>query len=274
MRATFKDPELQRSLEENGYAVVNVLDGHDLDQLRKIYEANPPPDIKTPFYTTHWSRQESYRRHIDKQVRPIIARKVLPLLDRYKAIMGYFLVKRPHPGSEIGLHQDWAFVDESKYTGLIIWSPLVDVVLKNGSFHIVKMSHKFMDNVRGSHISCPYDPIEKYINDNYLTEMPLNAGQTMIFDLRLWHYSPPNFSGVARVCAGITGLPEEADVLHYYSDKWESDEIGIYKLDDELLLKFGYGDRPIRLHRLGTMAKDHSKLTEKQFDEMYAKYNN
>ncbi|MCP4121535.1 MAG: phytanoyl-CoA dioxygenase family protein [Bacteroidetes bacterium] len=273
MRKTFKDPELQKSLEDNGYAVVNVLEGNDIDQLRKIYQANPPPDIETPFYTTHWSKMESYRRHIDKQVRPILSKKILPVLDRYKAIMGYFLVKRPHAESRIGLHQDWAFVDENKYTGLIIWSPLSDVVLNNGSFHIVKMSHKFGDNIRGSNIACQYDVIEEYINDNYLTEMPLMAGQTMIFDLRLWHYSPPNFSEKHRVCAGIAGLPEEADVLHYYSEDWESDEIGIYNLDDELLLKFGYGDKPTNLNKLGTMVKDHTKLTEEQFDELYDKYN-
>ena len=273
MRKTFKDPELQRSLEENGYAVVNVLDGDDIDRLRKIYKDNPPPDIETPFYTTHWSRQESYRRHIDRQVRPILSKKILPVLDRYKAIMGYFLVKRPNAESKIGLHQDWAFVDENKYTGLIIWSPLVDVVLKNGSFHIVKMSHKFLDNIRGSNIGCPYDQIEDHVNKNYLTEMPLKAGQTMIFDLRLWHYSPPNYSDSHRVCAGIAGLPEEADVLHYYSDDDASDEVGIYNLDDELLLKFAFGDEPTVLNKLGTRVKDHTKLTEEEFDALYEKYN-
>jgi len=50
------------------------------------------------------------------------------------------------------VHQDMTLVDESKFSGINIWVPLVDLTEKNGVLQVLPGSHRIFPRYRGSTI--------------------------------------------------------------------------------------------------------------------------
>jgi ectoine hydroxylase-related dioxygenase (phytanoyl-CoA dioxygenase family) len=71
------------------------------------------------------------------------------VLADYKPIIANFIRKKTD-GGEVPLHQNWAFVEETKYTSVSIWCPLVDSTVENGTLQVVPGSHKRFGLQRGT----------------------------------------------------------------------------------------------------------------------------
>ncbi|HWB62929.1 MAG TPA: phytanoyl-CoA dioxygenase family protein, partial [Chitinophagales bacterium] len=272
MNRIFRDNELNHQMADEGYVVVNVLDSEAVQQLLAIHK-NTDPVYEKGFYTSHMKRDVNYRSAIHRQVSKILAPKVLSYLENYKDIYGYFLVKQPGEGSEFRVHQDWAVVDESKYIGLTAWCALVDTNLANGCLHIVKRSHLFFNNLRGTGVEFPYSEIREEIESS--TEMlpvPIKAGQAVIFDHRLVHYSPANNSTTNRIVAGLVAIPENAPVVHYYRGT-APDELNVYEESEDFLIKFGYGDSVAELNLSHSLNYPHHKITLQEWKTIYETHN-
>ena len=157
-----------------------------------------------------------------------------------------------------------------------MWCPLIDTNKQNGSFHIVRNSHNFLDNRRGSYIPMPYEKIMDFIEENFLTELPLQAGNALFFDQRLWHASPPNLTQMPRVSVGMVLIPKETTLIHYYAASSENGTLHVdsYEGDDEFLLRFGFGSTPDDLKHTGSFSLEKNFLTENDFQKIYNQWNN
>jgi Phytanoyl-CoA dioxygenase (PhyH) len=262
MHTVFRDPALQRSFERNGYVVADCF---DLIQVASLTEAwlSISGDLSgLPFSTTLMSRDLAYRHRIHI----LIAKQMAPLLDRlfvsYRLSVCGFLNKSPvrnateRDQESISLHQDWTFVDESKFISIGIWCPLVDVDSRNGCLSVVPGSHLLNHGPRGYAQASrfPYSHLEQCMQSTYLKELPLRAGQAVFFTHRLFHSSLPNLTESERLVAGGIAVPTNSQLQfvmpyqHQPSDPEQAEPaepwIRVYKVPQDFYLNYLYGSEP------------------------------
>jgi len=239
MRSTFIDSTLQNELEKRGFVTLPLLSREEINTLMNGYYQTYDPDLTQPFYTTHWSQDRKHRQEVDGLVRPVLEDKLLSHLNAYKACLGFYLVKQPGKHGEFHVHQDWTLVDEKYFKGLTTWVALSDTTVENGCLHIVPGSHKLTNSLRGMDIQSPFSNMKEMIEREFCEPVELKAGEAVIFDHRLLHYSPPNKTDKLRIAAGLVTIPQETTFIHYHCDK--GNVVTKYITDDNFLLDVGLG---------------------------------
>ena len=123
--AGFQDPEIQKTFEEQGYVTVQFYTPEEIEELNKLYDDLHPVDEKG-FYPSTFSQDKNYRQKADEEIRRIGSRTISNVLQDQKVVCGSFIVKYPGPDSEMCVHREHDLVDETEFTGINIWCPLVD----------------------------------------------------------------------------------------------------------------------------------------------------
>ncbi|MGB3653517.1 MAG: tetratricopeptide repeat protein [Rivularia sp. (in: cyanobacteria)] len=245
-------PEMQRQLESEGYVVLdNFLSEAELQELRDFDRAHPLPEdmaSSDPAITIQTS-DFSYRKKLSHKFKAITTPKLAKIIPDYRVLFcPWFRKKSKHDNNLINLHQDPYFTDESRYLSLGIWCPLNDVDFESSCLYAVKGSHTLNLQKRAFHtFTClPYKQKElSYIRENYLTPIPLKAGQALLFDKRLFHGSPSNTSNIDRVAATCFILiPNDAPLYFCYRESQQADNIEIYEVPDEFYNRYILGDKP------------------------------
>ena len=272
MEPVFLDDVQQLKIEQDGFVVVPLLTAEELGACRAIYEALKHESPELPFYTSHWSPDQQHRQKVDNRLRPILSKNLHPLLNNYRDLYGYFLVKEPSPESFFRLHQDWTLVDETQFTGITAWCPLTDTNSTNGAFHVVRGSHRFLNNVRGQNIDLPYREILSYVEPQFATPIYLKAGEAIIFDQRLWHYSPPNMSKETRISVAVIAIPMKAPLMHFVGNRLSETKTEVYPYEVPLdfLQTHRVGDIPNKSWRGNTkQIVNTGQIRAVEFDMMY-----
>ena len=115
MRSVFKDPDLEKQFSREGFTIQPLLNESEIQKCFELFQQSSNTELSQPFYTSHWSKDEQYRRKIDAALRPLLAPKALQFLNDYKPVYSYFLVKNPGAESFFRIHQDWSQVDEKNF---------------------------------------------------------------------------------------------------------------------------------------------------------------
>lgn len=116
------------------------------------------------------------------------------------------------------MHQDPAYVDESNYTGLTIWVPLIDVDETNGALEVIDRSHLLNGWPRSTLPRFPYNDLVPLLLKKYFKRINMKAGQAYLGSSRVFHWSPPNLSNTERVAALAWMAEEESTMRCYYQD--------------------------------------------------------
>lgn len=238
MRSVFSDPQLQATFQEQGYVIVPALDDSTMRALINGYDnlVDPQP---TPFESTMNSPSPQHKRQVHELVCQHLAATAQQYLDNYKPIIGNFVRKQASEESAVPPHQDWTMCDESQFSAVNIWIPLVDVSEHNGAIYILKGGQRFPSTIRGNFIPPAFD-YNLYKDYRRLTPVFMKAGEALIYDPRCIHSSPPNRSLSARLAAGMACIPEEATPLHYYFDQ-ANNSLDCYEADIEFYANYAYG---------------------------------
>lgn len=230
-----------RDFINKGYLVIkNFLDKDTLSSFSEYYHQLPTSDLN--FYTSNWIKDKSLKEEIHQFLKPVLQQKLSAIAEGYHPIFAYYLTKKSAENTKITIHQDWALVDESMYFGFNVWIPMVDTDEKNGCFHLIPYSHRIFTNIRGSNMDMPYIKIGPMLEQKCMKSIPLKAGDALIFDHRMVHYSPPNLSGNERIVVGLTTVPEGVPLIHYFKKSESAKEV--YKIDvnHRFLLDFTFND--------------------------------
>ena len=153
------------------------------------------------------------------------------------------MVKESNPRGVVPPHQDWTFVDETRFRSFNVWTPLVDVDIDNGALGVIHGSYRFFGNrLRGS----PSPQCKSVISDHLITLFPfldvkpLRAGEAIIFDNATIHGSPPNTSGKERLATGLVVTRAEAELCHHYQlPNTDPPEIETYAVDRRFFMRYG-----------------------------------
>jgi hypothetical protein len=232
----FSDRALEAEFQRIGYVIVPLLDPAEVEALRTSFRQ--PADLhERPFSASIMSSDVAYRRRASATIRDAVAGKLRHLLPDYRIVFCNFAVKLPaNELGEVELHRDWTFVDESRYTSIGLWLPLIDVTPENGCLHVVPGSHESAPLWRGlqstarSVPDAPPDPI------------PMRAGEALLFSQCLLHGSRPNASDQMRVSAASVLVPDAATLLYVHSIPRDPSEV--FEVDDDFYLRHQIGARP------------------------------
>ncbi|HWB63098.1 MAG TPA: phytanoyl-CoA dioxygenase family protein, partial [Chitinophagales bacterium] len=275
-RKVFRDPVLQKQFEENSYCVVDLFTPEEVERLKEIYFDNRISEQNALEVTLKNANFEQ-----NKKIKNLSAAVALPrvkevLLD-YRMLHSGFLAKIPGHYNEIKLHQDSGFTDETKYQALNVWCPLTDVDENNGAVWIVKHSDKFFSGIRGQPFK-EYDctDISKQVAGKLGAMVKMKAGQGLIYDVRLFHYSWQNTTSDIRVAGNLIMIPEEAIAYYYHFNKAEG-VIEKYEIDDDFMMRYfteylPTGNIKAKLaERIAT--KGAKKVSYEEFEKKYHEYN-
>lgn len=234
MASILKNPLLDKKLRAEGFVKVQVLNRAQVVECAQLYAEFSDHAPTSGFHTSNWIKNQDYRNAVHNRIGDVVHESLRGLFNEYRCIYRYFLVKLPRPDSEFKLHQDWSLVDESQWTGATVWIPLVDTNLRNGAFQVVPRSHRFGTGIRGRNIKAPYLEIRDELEKQYCIPVNCKAGEAIIFDHRLMHFSAPNMTDLPRVAIGATFVPNNAALVRYWKN--EAGEVMCANVPDDFLI--------------------------------------
>lgn len=226
MMRVFRDEQHQATFEENGYIILPFYSPDEISELEQLYWQLHPVSEKG-FFPSTFSTDKVYRSKADKEIRRIANRAISHYCMNSKIVCGSFIVKSPGPDSGMCVHQDMSLVDESRFQGINIWVPLLDLTVKNGGLFAIPGSHRLIPTYRGSSIPEFFSPVMDELID-YLQPLLVKAGEAIFFDQSIIHFSPPNFSEQARIVTNIYFTHQDTNFRTYY---WNKEQHGTNRLE-------------------------------------------
>lgn len=249
--------------------MVRTLEDDQIARLLALWETSMTPAHDLPFAVSVCSDDFAYRAKIDPEIRAAFAGFAARELIDYRLCVGSFLTKRGDGGTAVALHTDTTFVDESRFLALNLWTTLVDVVPENGCLRVVPGSHLLSAPIRGTIGTFRWPELIPLIEERYLVDLPMVAGETCFIDPRTMHASYPNNSGAYRICTSALAVPAESELWYCYQE-YPSGEIHLYRHDDEYFRTHVHGSPPDGLTQFGRHSDAPPGLTPERLAEAFA----
>lgn len=280
MRPVFLNPQLQEQFDKDGYVIVPLFSPEQIADLQQFHDSLQPnekvnqQDKSVSYHFSFLDSNRDYKYQVFKTLAEKFKQPLSGVLDNYKPLVINFVQKEPGKG-EVPVHQNWNFVDETKFTSVSVWCPLVDVGVNNGALEMIPGTHRTFRNILRSP-SIPWF-FKRYINtlkEEYLIPIPVKAGEALIFDDSIIHYSKPNKGDYNRLVIQVIAIPAEAQAKHYFLDKKWLFQKQMYEMDvnEEFFLnfKFHITEKPEGAINTRPIPYKLPRINKSRFKEIYA----
>ncbi|MES2619990.1 MAG: phytanoyl-CoA dioxygenase family protein [Bacteroidota bacterium] len=268
MISHFTDDNLNSQIEKNGFAVVPFATVQQIEELQNFYHSLPEVNAKGT-YVTMFHPSYEYRKKVEEKIRKLFAAKAESYLNGYRVLYTNLMIKEPGPEGDFPVHQDWTYVDESHFASYAFWIPLQNVDTTNGVLHVVRGSHKFITALRGPYVYEPFKQLSGNIKMKHAEPINLKAGEALIWDHRLIHFSLPNLSSLPRMAFTLIAVPKATDAIHCFGlDESRGTEIQKYLVDTDFFLRYIIGTPPEGVKLLETVSQRETTFSEEQFIQM------
>lgn len=235
----FKNDEHQQLFEKQGFFTVPFISEEEVKQLDELFNSLHPDLPQQGFVSGSYSSDFSYKKKASDEVVKIFTKHYERLFTNYQPFGAAFLFKMPSQSSELAIHQDWTIVDEEKFVALNCWVPLTDVNENNGALQVVPGSH--YDSFKT--LRAPTLPFFFSGNDDIVIKesvpMCVKAGEAVILNQSVIHYSPPNRSDKIRkaITAGVKskGAPMK---FHYSDSSKNNSQVEVFDMPEDFLISF------------------------------------
>lgn len=221
MRTIFKDPHLQRQFDEKGYVLLSTLNAEEAEHLLNYYKNQEFDNkIEAGFHISLDNQNEDLVKEVGATINKTLAPKMESVFDDCQIFTASYVIKEPGLQNIVPPHQDWTFVDETQFCSATVWTALMDVTEKNGALGVIPGSHTIFNHKRSSPSPQSKSPLADHIFTlfPFVDVIEMKAGESLIFDNRLIHASPPNLSDQARIAVGIGITQAEAQLKHFYQN--------------------------------------------------------
>ncbi|MGB5969190.1 MAG: phytanoyl-CoA dioxygenase family protein [Spirulinaceae cyanobacterium] len=244
-------PQMRKGLKEYSYVILdNFLSETELEDLQEFDSTHPlPKDIETLSNSTNInSSNASYRQKVNDHLKAIVNPKLTTLLPNYRATFCTWYRKSSNSSINVTqLHQDPSLTSEPDTLSYGIWCPLIDVAPGNGCLHIIKGSHHLNSKPRPFYPFSPFpysDDIATLLTEQYLTPIPLKAGQAILYDKRLFHSATANPTDTERVAFTCLICPSDKLTQFVYRPTPNAETIEIHEVPDDFYNRYILGDKP------------------------------
>lgn len=271
-RAVLRDPALEEEFQRRGYVTVPLLSPGEVARLYDFYTErageegpNPPGaynDTYAEFSVIH-SRPD-FRAEAYDIITEVVTPHAQEHLVDYRPLLGNF-VNKPAGTGVVPAHQNWSVVDEHHFQSVSVWVALVDCVVENGAMLMLDGSHRDFREPRGMWTYETFNGLEDLLVREYLTPVCAKAGEAVILDDALVHYSPPNRTAQRRLAIQHVMVPEVAESLFYQQIGEHDDqlEVDVWKVEPAFFFDFWHGDgdtnHATKLERVDIPKPDHDE---------------
>lgn len=236
-----KSDTLQQQLDENGFILVDFLDAGELTDLSSLFDDHHLNNLDIPMdvlFTGLHNPDLDYRMKMHGEISAIVTPKLQSIFSNIQTTTFTFQIKGIGPNSELGVHQDWSFSREYLgYRTYTFWVPLVDSTDSNGTLSIIPRSHLDYDCVRGARINTHITDRENDFRSIAKT-INIKAGQLMLFDSALIHFSTANLSDKIRVSVMTNIIGEDAQLYLYFPSENDDTMITEYEVPSNFFLMY------------------------------------
>lgn len=275
MRAVFNDAELEKKFQKEGYVQVPFISKDEVAALLKQFfdtlpesggqitadETGVAEGRAITYDFTFIDKNPEYKRKVFNAITAYFKPHMDRLLANYKPIIANYIRKQSDTG-EVPLHQNWAFADEHKCTTVSIWCPLVDSTVENGTLQVVPGSHKRFGEVRGPMVPWELDEIKHDIINSYLVPLETKAGDCVILDDSIVHYSAINKTNDLRLAIQLICIPEELPSIHFHMN---GHIVEVLETDVDFYMQFNPWKKPDGLSKVKTFPYQHRNIDVVEF---------
>lgn len=279
LRKIFHDETLQDHFMKSGYARMPMLDAAEVARMLAGVHALRPADRFAPngvvhsYHCSFLDANFEYKRQAFNLIQQVFAPHISQVLNGYKILNSNFYVKPPGTG-EFVIHQNWPAIADLTDTTVTVWCPLVDVVESNGALQVVEGSHKLLPHVEGPNGPGYFRDFGAALIRRYLKPIPMSAGEAIIFDDGLIHWSANNDSKIPRFAIQILCVPSDAQPVYFFFDPKNPERFELIAVDSEFFITANIGDlnkRQPHWRSLGFVENRNRYLTEREFASLLAK---
>ena len=284
MRNVMRDDLLEQKFQQNGYVEIPFISSEEVAELKqKFFDLLPKSggnilssetgvegnEITYDF--TFIDKNIEYKQAVYDVITEYFKPHVKKWLADYRPIIANFIRKQKETG-EVPLHQNWAFADEKKCTTVSIWCPLVDSFEENGTLQVVPGSHKRFGEIRGPMIPWELEGIKDDIIANHLIPLNLKAGNAVILDDSIVHYSALNKTNDLRLAIQLILIPAEFASMHYHMNPSKNvNLVEILEVDTDFYMQFNPWKQPDGAKRIGSINYSPRQIPTNEFKERLAK---
>ena len=279
MRQILRDKAKNALLSRRGYVRQRLLEEAQIQELLNNIRTFYPEDKLTKpidnsadsiILNSYTDDNMAYRKSGAKYLKELLLPHIAQLFDGYRIVSCGLFIKVPGAGW-LDLHYHPTVVDNPKHWVIDIWCPLVDTDLNNGTLCVVPESHKIFPQTIGHPSSGPLycKDYKNIVRENYSLALPSRAGDALIFENSLLHWSPVNNSESARYALHCSCVPIEATTVHTHFDPNESHKFDLYEATDDYFEQvFGsFLPRPNELVYLKTIPNLNRLYSLEEFKE-------
>lgn len=266
----FLNEQQQNHYERYGYVSFPLLDDAALERLRTLMlsaRSTITDDVTQSVYASGCSPDYSLRNRIGQIIDSEIPRLLTGVVDTevVELMGGTMLLKAPGDSSFLQPHLDNAVLDESRYSSVFLWIPLVDVNEENGCLYVLPETHLLDHGTRGMMSPYPYKQWDELVYE-YGVPVPLKAGHALAMDHALLHYSLNNKSRQERIAFTFNLKPKAAQQIHSW---YEADKnlIEHFKVDVRFYFNENFFERPKHLELISAEPYRAPQYTREEFEE-------
>lgn len=263
-KSILQDSELNKALQQNGYAIVPFLNDEEIDDLKSFFYQSHS-NLPEGMYASSHSPDFDLRKSMNEKISEVIQRASKEAFKDSRVLGATFMVKSKGQNGVLQPHQDWNIVDETKFNSYNIWLPLVDTDSQNGTLLILPNSHNLFSNIRGLNIPSSF---ENVIEDvwQYLVPIDMKVGEALVYDHRLLHASSENKKDTPRLVI-VSGLvPATAEMRYYYGC---DGKIETYACTPEFYFNQDINSGPKGLKLLSSEVNSNVSLTKEDLKSIY-----
>ena len=246
----FVNEETDREFARKGYVVLPFLDAEAIQAVQALHDRLFPV-VPSDFYSSFVSATTDQRLGVLTGIRKLLAGQLKTILPWHKVQLATFITKRPtSQRGQLALHQDSWITDHRVEAAPSVWCPLVDVGPMNACLRVVPGSHRFFHNpcpmnayvAKAKHLA--YRPEADPLEDEFIKDVPMQAGMALIYDPRLVHGSGENLVDRPRVALNCVTIPEQREPQLYFWDDRPPERMQVFEVTESFLCQFNFLSRP------------------------------
>ena len=246
----FHEPGVNERLSRNGFVRHGpLLSSDEVAAARAIFDqgaARLHRPLGEEWFPTITLPEETVRNALTRELTELVTPRLSRVIDTsiLEIMRLDYSVKPASPNSELGPHQDFSLVDESRGASLYLWIPLEDVNERNGTLHVVPGSHLFANRIRSQHVPAVFDEVLPLVRREAM-RLDCRAGELIIMVSGVIHFSPPNLSKELRLAAHGIVKPISLPLVFYYADEaTPPGHVECYEVDMETYIRHIAAGRP------------------------------
>ncbi len=274
----FTDDKLEQAFWADGYVKVPLLSEDELADLTSGFTRLAPFDGFDPrtldnprcgYHCTFLDPDHSYRRASDQLIRDVFAERLAEVVPGYRIFTSNIYVKPPGTG-RFEIHQNWPTLASMEVPTVTAWIPLQDTGFRNGTMRLAVGGHCVFPDIAAASSDRFFDDFEHELIEKYLEPIDVAAGEALIFDDSLLHWSSDNRSAQPRVTFQLEMVPNGARTVLWVRNPDNAEEFELWESSTDFYLDSDIEEvmgRPTGLRYLGAIANPNRRLTLEEFED-------